>query len=432
MVSRLAVTYSFEGKNESLFHDSLLRQQNFIEIQSAFKNGINQNVSVRTTAGLFKNTWKLTPAVNYSNKINFQQTERIYEDSTLKSTIKPITGMGQTLSFNASATTVLYSYYKFIGKRNSLLRHVLTPSFSYSYQPNLNENDTLVYGPEMNTVIYSPFESSTYSTGAIRAQSLMTFRFNNTFELKQKDDTDTLTGFRKIRIVDAFSVQGSYDFFDTLTPLSNITSSVRVSPKKWLNLVANANFSPYGWNDTTGADLFEYARNTSQGLGRFKSFNLATTFTLTSKQGRERLGNVIDNIDRYWNADYDYYMLHPEEFLDFDIPWKISFSHVYGLTANTNISTTNSNRYNTINTLLINGDVSFTKRWKLGTRTNLDTKDWEITNSLITLTRDMHCWALSFRWTPIGTNKNFMFTIRSTSQLFQDAKIELKKPPAFL
>ena len=432
LISRLAVNYNFEGKNESIFHDSLLREQDFIGIQSSFKNGLNQNVSLATTAGLFKNTWKITPTINYSNKINFQQTERIYEDSTVNSTIKPLTGMGQTLSFNASATTVLYSYYRFIGKRNSLLRHVLTPSFSYSYRPNLNENDTLVYGPEMNTIIYSPFENSSYSTGLTRAQSLFTFGFNNTFELKQKDDNDTVTGFRKIRIVDAFSIRGSYDFLDTLTPLSNITSNLRVSPTKWLNLVANATFSPYGWNDTTGADLFDYATNTSQGLGRFKTINFATTFTLTSKKGRERLGNAIDEIDRYWNADYDYYMLHPEEFLDFRIPWKLSLSHVYGISANTNISPTNSDQYITINTLMINGDVSFTKRWKLGTRTNVDMKGWEITNSLLTLTRDMHCWALSFRWTPIGTNKSFMFTMRATSQLFQDAKIELKKPPAFL
>lgn len=81
---------------------------------------------------------------------------------------------------------------------------------------------------------------------------------------------------------------------------------------------------------------------------------------------------------------------------------------------------------------MVNGDISFTKRWKLGTRTNLDLKEFNITNSLLTLTRDMHCWALSFRWTPIGTNKSFMFTMRSTSSLFQDAKIELRKPPAFL
>lgn len=435
LLSRMAVTYNFEGKNESLFKDTLLRERDYQSINEQFTNGINQSTSIRTTAGLFKNTWKLTPSINYANKINFQQVEKVYysANDSLATEDRPWTGLAHTLNVNASATTVLYSYYRFIGKRESKLRHVLTPSFSYSFRPNLNENIELIYGSTLeDTIIYSPFEQSQYRINSTRDQSIFSFGFNNTFELKQKDENDTVTGFRKIRLIDAFSIRGNYDFIKDTMKLSNISSSLRVSPTKWMNFVANTNFSPYSWIDSTGATRKEYAINTDQGLGRFLTTSFATTITLTSKQGRERLANATDNIEQYWNADYEYYILHPEQFLDFQIPWKLSLSHVYNLSANTNITTTNSNRYNHIQTLMITGDVSFTKRWKLGTRTNIDLENFDITNSLLTLTRDMHCWALSFRWTPIGTNQSFMFTIRSTSQLFQDAKIELKKPPTFL
>jgi hypothetical protein len=33
---------------------------------------------------------------------------------------------------------------------------------------------------------------------------------------------------------------------------------------------------------------------------------------------------------------------------------------------------------------------------------------------------------------PIGGNKSFLLSIRNTSSIFKDAKIEFRKPPGFL
>ena len=81
---------------------------------------------------------------------------------------------------------------------------------------------------------------------------------------------------------------------------------------------------------------------------------------------------------------------------------------------------------------MTNGDISFTKRWKLASTINLDLEDVGVTNARFSLSRNMHCWSLAFHWTPIGGNKSFLFSIRSTSSLFKDAKIDIRKPPAFL
>jgi hypothetical protein len=124
--------------------------------------------------------------------------------------------------------------------------------------------------------------------------------------------------------------------------------------------------------------------------------------------------------------------LHPEHIVNFDIPWKVSFSHIYSIATNTNITSTNPDRKRFNQTLLINGDISFTKRWKLVSTINIDLEQKEIINTHFRLARDLHCWALSFDWTPIGGNKSFLFSIRSTSSLFKDAKIDIRKPPAFL
>ncbi len=133
-----------------------------------------------------------------------------------------------------------------------------------------------------------------------------------------------------------------------------------------------------------------------------------------------------------WNADYAYFNLHPEHAINFDIPWKATISHVYSINANQNRTAALPNEWDINQTLMLNGDVSFTKRWKLATTTNLNIENFSVTNSRFILTRDMHCWALTFQWTPIGGNKSFLFSVRSTSSLFQDAKIDIRKPPAFL
>lgn len=433
LITRLGVTYGFEGQNRAVFADTLIRDKQYTQIGDQFQNGISQQMVIQTTGSLFKNALKLTPSLTYRNKINFQQIEKTYDsaaDSLIIDTLQQI-GTANDLNFNVKLTTVLYSYYQFIGKKKAKLRHVLTPSIGYSYIPNLNPLKSYFSTADSMYHEYSPFERSVYTAGNTKDQSLITFGVNNTFELKRRSDKDTITGFKKTRLIELLSASGNYDMLKDSMNLSPISLNLRIRPIKWLNIVTAGTFSPYDWIDSTGVTIKYYALSNGR-LGRLTRANVATTLTFTSKEGRNKLNNVIDQIDQNWNADYEYFLLHPEYAINFDIPWKLSFSHVYTLNANTSISSTNPDRYTSIQTLAINGDVSFTKRWKLSTITNLDIKNLNITNSRFSLTRDMHCWALAFHWTPIGNNKSFLFSLRATSDLFQDAKIELRKPPVFL
>jgi hypothetical protein len=218
---------------------------------------------------------------------------------------------------------------------------------------------------------------------------------------------------------------------DTMN-LSDMSLNLRISPIEWLNFVANSVFSPYGWNTNTGATLSQYAVNSNNNLGRFLRNNFTTSLTLTAKESRKELAATKETIANNWNADYNYYALHPEYLLNFNIPWKVSFSHVYSIDRNTEISSTDPKTYKQLQTLVLNGDVSFTKRWKLSSNINMDLGTVQVTNARFNLSRNMHCWALSFNWTPIGGNKSFLFSIRNTSSMFQDAKLDLRKPPVFL
>jgi hypothetical protein len=433
-LKQIGVVYNLEGQNRTSFKDSLLKPLNTPLIGRQFMYGISQSTIIQTTSSLFKNTLKLTPSISYSNKLNFQQTLKSFNaaDNTTQIDTIQKTGMYHELSFNIQLTSVLYNYYKFIGHKKPLLRHILTPSIGFRYIPQVNQLISSNAGINQSQITYSPFERSLYTGNTNKTAALLTFGINNTFELKRMSSKDTLTGFKKTRIIDLLSINGNYDFMKDSMNLSDFSLNMRINPVEWLNFVASSTFSPYGWNDTSGIKLKTFALNSNHSLGRFISTNFTTTVTLTSKTSRQKIQESQQQLTNAgWDSDYTYFALHPEYLLNFNIPWKLSFSHVYSINSNVNINTSNPDKYNQIQTLVANGDVSFTKRWKLATTMNFDFNEMKLTNARYTLSRNMHCWALSFYWTPIGGNKSFLLSIRNTSKLFQDAKIDIRKPPAF-
>jgi hypothetical protein len=432
-VQIIGITYNFEAQNKSTFGDSLLSSGDVNAIGSLFFNGIQQTMGIQTTLGLFKNTIKISPNLSLGNKQNFQSIDKSYNafsNTSQTDTLRGAFGANE-LNFNLNATTVVYSYYRFIGKKKPILRHLLTPSIGYRYTPKLNNLITKNVGPNQTAITFSPFERSIYTVGNLQASSFISFGVNNSLELKFKSAKDTVTGYKKIRILDQFSITGNFDALKDSFNLSDLALNLRVSPFKWMNFVATGTYSCYSWNTTTGKSTQQFAWKTQQGLGRILALGMNSTFTLSSRKSREILEQKNDVIKTAWNADFVNYTLHPEQAIYFDIPWKLNIAHIYSILANTNISSSNPALWNKLHTFSLNGDVTFTKRWNLASNINLDVKSRAITNMNLSLNRNMHCWALSFFWTPIGGNKSFLLSIRNTSSLFKDAKIEVRKPPAF-
>jgi hypothetical protein len=340
--------------------------------------------------------------------------------------------MAHEFNMNVNLTTILYSYYQFIGKNKPKLRHLMTPTIGYRFVPLLNPLQKVNADVNQTPISYSSYERSIYNVGNTNEASFLTFGINNTFEMKYKSDKDTITGFKKVRLVDQLSINGNYDFTKDSMRLSNISLNLRISPFDWLNFVSSASFSPYAWMDSTGKNMANFAIQNGQGLGRFLNTNLNTSITLAPKKSREKIQENGANLNDNWRSDYNYFALHPEQAIYFDIPWKMSFSHVLSFTANQAVSIKSPDSYLQIQTLVINSDISFTKRWNISGNINLNLKDKRLTNAYFSLNRNLHCWMLSFYWVPIGGNKSFLFSIRNSSSMLKDAKLEIRRPPAFL
>ena len=429
---KINISYNLEGKNLSYFADSLIKNKDFRAIQNKFSNGLMHKVLVTSTFKLFKNTWSLTPSVNYSQFVNFQATEKKYDTQkkTINTSTIQQTGTFHTFDLSVRATSQLYTYYRFVGKKKALIRHILTPSFSYSYIPKGSLNQQVYYNNLNSPVSYSIFETSLYHQTTSRAASLFAFDFMNTFELKRKNEKDTLTGFKKTKIIDAFTLGGNYNFLLDSMRLSNINIALRLSPLKMISIVANSSFSPYAWDEVSKKTLRYFAYDKHQSIGRFLNASVNTTLTLTTRESRKKIEENKDVFTNVFNSDVRYFMMHPEQFIDFNIPWKLNITHLISFETITNKLVGTLKNYNTIQNISFNGDVSFTKRWNMSGNGYYDVKTNRVTNFSFTLTRNLHCWNLSFYVVPVGTNKSFVLRLYSNAKLLQDAKLELRKPPS--
>jgi len=427
---KIGVTYALEAKNRAIFNDSLLRDQRFDLIQNQFQNGIQHRLGMSYPLQLFKKIVTLNTTANYNLRMNFQSIEKRYDldkNAIVNDTLRGL-GISQDASFQTELSTNLYAYYSFVGKGEMKMRHVLTPRVSMRFQPNTSSYKTETLGPLNKEVYYSPFESSLYREGVGRDIGLISYSLNNTFELKHKDKKDTVSGFKKTRIIDALSISGNYDIFKDSMQFSDISLQLRVAPIKGLSIVSRADISPYAW-DQNGLAYDKFAIDNNQGIGRLSSANISTTYTFTSSESRDKINNTQQKIGDHWGADYQYYAMNPHEIIDFAIPWKINLTHTYFVSLN---NTNPKERFNQNQNLVVSGDVSFTERWKVGVNSSYDLKEMNLTQTRLTLTRNMHCWQLSFYWTPVGGQQSFLVRFNATSALFQSAKLELRKPPEFL
>jgi hypothetical protein len=72
----------------------------------------------------------------------------------------------------------------------------------------------------------------------------------------------------------------------------------------------------------------------------------------------------------------------------------------------------------------LNLKVNLTKNWSIGYRANFDLLNKKIISQDFSVERDLHCWQLSFSWTPSGYNKQYFLTIHVKSPTLRDLKYE--------
>lgn len=426
----IGMTYAGEFQSRSSFKDSYLSNKEFDSIAQQFRTGANHRINMQATFSLLNGAIRFSPSANYNQTYNFQSIVKSV-DASNKLQVDTLNSGGLEHVFNSSAsiTSTLYSYYRFIGKRKTVLRHVMTPTISINYSPAIQLGIANYTDTAGNVFNYSRFERSIYSSGIGSSNGRISIGINNSLELKQKSSKDTITGFKKTRIIDNLYISTDYDIFKDTMNWNDVAFRMVINPIETFNITINGAHSLYAWNTTTGVSNALYAFETNQGIGRLKSGSISTSWTFTAKKNREQLKNSSSNALNTWNPNYQQWINSPTQLILFDIPWKISVEHIFSLASNFNQTTFASKNYLPTNTLRLSGDFSFTENWKVASNLLLDLESGKITNFNINMFRNIHCWNVSFNWTPIGTNKNFVISLRGTAAALQNVNLNIRRPP---
>lgn len=100
--------------------------------------------------------------------------------------------------------------------------------------------------------------------------------------------------------------------------------------------------------------------------------------------------------------------VYEREYYNFSIPWSVNYQ--YSL----NLSRFKQNKKDTTaitQTLALGVDFNITKKWKINISSGFDLTNKSITRTDISVVRDLHCWQMEFKWTPVGFQKGFYMTI---------------------
>ena len=112
------------------------------------------------------------------------------------------------------------------------------------------------------------------------------------------------------------------------------------------------------------------------------------------------------------------------EYAQFSMPWNISLNYNMRVTQDEfNEDKMDYDKKITAD-VSISGNIELTKKWGINFSTGYSFDDKELSHTNIRISRDLHCWNMSFNLVPIGTYKSYFFTIAVNSSMLRDLKYE--------
>ena len=404
-------------------------------------SGITHSIPVSTSFNLF-NYINVTPSFNYNALWAFRDVRRTYdpeaEDHERRDTTYGFHHLN-SYDFNVSASTKVYGMYDFTRHQKfplKYLRHTLTPSIGFNYTPDFGNPLYGYYLPyqtsEDGTIdYYSPYSGNKGTVPSRTSHAAaITFSLSQTLEAKVASKTDT-SGMKKISIIDNFSLSGSYNFLNKEFPLSTIPLSLRMSIPgiENFNIQFTGTLDPY---DIAMNENGAYERvgrlmiANGKGLGRLTNVSTTLGYTFNSGQSNQpAINNQAAIVDPFYfdpNNPLDPLtrrQMMAATYYDFSIPWNLSFS--YSLSYN---NPGGPSQRNVTQTLSFNTSVNITPKWGLTFNGGFDFMTGKMTMGTFTLTRDLHCWQMSFSWIPVGSRKSWQFNINVKASALQDLKYE--------
>ena len=449
-----SVKNQIDTKENKLFSSSLTRD---------WKNGMQHSVPINATFNILKYI-NISPNFTYTERWYLQSLNKSWDDT--KNIIKTDTlnGFHRVYDFNmsVSASTKLYGFFTpnqaIFGNKVIQIRHVMTPTISFSYRPDFGDPVWGYYGsytqslPDISNplirhdqiVQYSHYDGFLYGVPGAGKSGVVNFSVGNNVEMKIRNDKDT-TGTvptKNISLIDALTLNGGYNLAVDTMQWQIFNASLRLKLGKSYTLSLNGSFDPYMYAINNAKQVVR-VNQLRWEHGRFPKFlgtNTSYSYTLnneTFKKKKTKKENT--NPDQQLatkddkksttgaktDADKDKKDFDKDGYQKVTIPWSLSFNYTVQY-ANTAVFDTARLDYKMAFThnVSVSGNISLTTNWKISATTAYDFQAKQFTYTNVNIIRNLHCWTMTASMVPFGPFKSYTFRLGVNASMLQDLKYD--------
>ena len=461
---KISMSYTGQISNSINTKEDKFLKSNLIK---DWRNGWNHSIPISGNFMLF-NYINISPSFNFQDRMYTHKIMRSWDETAQKEACDTIYGFNNVYNYNMSisASTKLYGFFtpsrKIFGDKIQTIRHVITPSVSFSYAPDFGQGRYGYYKTYQKTnadgsvdlVEYSPYEGQLYGVPGKGKTGNISFDIANNVEMKIKSDKDS-TGIKKISLIDELGLAMSYNLATDYHPLSDLTMRIRL--KWWKNYTFNMNavFASYAYE--LDKDGKPYVGNrTLWGMGKFGRFQGTSqnfSFTLTPEKLKKWFGggddeedkkkksnkDDEDGVDTDIESNVDDTMVEGQRsaknsgggkaetdadgYMRFNMPWSLTFG--YGITMRENTSgkfNTKSMRYpyKFSQNLNFSGNLRLSEGWNISFSSGYDFDQHKMSMTTASLQRDLHCFNMSCS-VVLAPYTSYNFSFRCNAATLTDA-----------
>jgi len=446
LLSDLSVSYSMNSRNTINATDTTLFKPEIL--RTGMQNGMIHKIPISLPMKLFK-YFTLSTSINITDRMYTNSLHQTWRNDTAVINNKTVVGYVKVdtipgfnnvfdFSLNSSVSTKIYGMVRFKKGPLRAIRHVLTPRVGLSYIPDFGSSRWnyrgFYYDALGNKVYYSKYDGFIYGTAPTRKSGNISFNLANTLEIKVPTKKDTVTGLKKIPLIEGLAITGYYDFAKDSLRMSNINMSGRTRLWKGLTIQYASTFSPYVV-DSLGHAINKTEWEVNRRLLRINnsSWNLSLSLSLSdkdfNKKEKKQSQKAKPNIPKGTpEAEANDITLHPENYVDWKIPWSLNLNYHFTYTNVKNfVNQIWTPKKTLVQTLGFSGQMSLTPNWKFSFNSGWDFTNKQLAFTSMNLYRNLHCWEMRFSWIPIGPRKSWNFTINVKAAILQDLKLTKKK-----
>lgn len=466
------ISFSYTGRlsNSISTKEDLIMKSNLVR---DWRNGMQHTIPVSATFNLF-NYINITPSVNFTDRTYMKRVMRSWDNDIQKEVADTTYGFYNVYNWSMSlrAQTKLYGFYKplriFFGDKVEKIRHVVTPSISFTYAPDFGAEHYGYWRTYQKTdadgnvslVEYSPYSGELFGTPGKGKTGSISFDLGNNVEMKVKSDDDS-TGVKKISIIDELGLSMSYNMAADIRPWSDLNMRLRLKLTKSYTFNLNAVFASYVYEaDSVGATprLSEHTTYWERGkIGRFQGMSQNLSYTINNEKlsnlfkwlrgervnkkdkdqdGRENeeddWENETDtNIDRDLEAgkhgakkQTDKADVDEDGYMNYSMPWSLSFGYGISMREDTDKNKFNYSTmrypYKFTQNLNVSGNLRISDGWNITFSSGYDFENKKISMTTASLSRDLHCFSMSCS-VVLSPYTSYNFSFRCNASTLTDA-----------